>query len=130
MTFDLNEAIPSGSALKFAEVGDTHTLTITSVVKEERDNYDQTGTEEVIVISGTDAGGDDVRLFMPLKGKPGLRMAVREATDTLDVGGVLTIKRVEDGTPKNPRHQPPHMFKAKYEPPAKTTSANLDEDPF
>lgn len=133
----IDSAFAAGDTVKFAEVGDAVTLEVTSV--DEVDGHDFDGNPKIsIVISGRDDTGTDRRLFCDKKQLlHAIGTAVKEAggKGAPEAGGKLHVVRTEDGTPSKVGYQPPHGYRAKYQPPAPgaaTSGVNeaFDEDPF
>lgn len=128
----LDSAFSAGGALKFANVGDAHTFTVSDVTEEERTNL-KGDPETVIVVHGTDDEGESVRLFCQ-KGqlKYAIGQAVAEATGTAGApkpGGKLYVVRGEDGTPSQAGYSAPHSYTAKYKAP-EPGAAPVAADPF
>jgi len=128
MSNALDSAFSSGSVIKFAEVGDAVTFTVTDVAEEERSDFDG-NPENVIVIHGHD-GTDDVRLFCS-KGqlKHAIGVAVKDATGTQGApkpGGQLHVKRGPDGQASKPGYSAPHSYTAKYKAPEPGSTAKND----
>lgn len=76
------------------------------------------------------------RLYVRGRMKTAIRQAVKTSGATgLDVGGTLTITYTGDGTPTNPRFQPPKEYSAVYKPPtgggetAQATAASPTTNP-
>ena len=137
-TWLMGERIP---AARFPTPGTTVTGTICEPprVEQQRDYstgepmYWRDGTPrmQLVVTLQTDERDpeypdDDGRRRLYVRGR--MKTAIRQAVKTsgatgLDVGGTLTITYTGDGTPTNPRFQPPKEYNATYRPPASTTAA-------
>lgn len=117
---DFDAAFSSGNVLKFPDIGDSYTFTVTDLTQEDRINLN--GQEEtVLVIHGLDDTGDAVRLFC---NKNQMKYAIGNAVQTATgkpgapkPGGKLSIKRTEDGPVKKAGYSAPHGYAAKYEAP-------------
>lgn len=124
-----DSAFSSGDAIKFANVGDAATFTITDVTEEERTNLNTGDPENVIVIHGTDDTGEGVRLFCQKKQLLyAIGVAVKEATGESGApkaGGKLHVKRGPDGTPSKPGYSAPHSFECRYQAPTPTATASV-----
>lgn len=117
---NFDAAFSSGNVLKFPDIGDSYTFTVTDLTEEDRINLN--GQEEtVLVIHGLDDTGDAVRLFCNKNQmKYAIGKAVQETTGkpgAPQTGGKLSIKRTEDGPVKKAGYSAPHGYAAKYEAP-------------
>ena len=139
-----------GAALKFGEIGTTHTITITQkpIVEQMRDFDDDEPLtwpngkpkNQLIVFGDVaederedDEDDGDRRLFV----KGGMVKALRDAMrktkgpKKLLMGGRLTMAYVADGAKTKPKHKPPKIYAAVWVPPAGAgASSTKDEEEF
>lgn len=126
----------TAAAVKFPEIGSMVDGTIVSGSERQQTEY---GTGEPItwpngepkmeypIVLDTEDG--EVTLYA----KNQLWVAVRDAIKAgspnglPEVGGRLQVKYIADGEPSKPGFNPPKVYKAKYEPPAKSS---IDIDDF
>lgn len=142
MIQDANDFLNSGGgapAAKFPTIGTVVRGTIVDAEVQDQTDFEtgealvwQDGKPRKQLIITVDTGivdGDDDgnrRLFA----KGNMLTAIREAVKPhgeLAVGGKLAVKYSDDGVASKRGFNPPKLFKATYEPPAKTVAVDSDD---
>lgn len=144
----LDDLLSSGSpVVKFPEIGDKVVGTVTSVERTQQTDFD-TGKpafwddgnprmQYVFTLAtderDADIDGDDGtrRLFARGQMERAIKDAIRSsgAGKAQIVGGKLAVQYAEDGIPKNPRHNPPKVYRAQFVPGQGAASDLLDDTP-
>jgi hypothetical protein len=137
-----------GPALKFADPGDSHTITITQkpIVEQMRDFDDDEPLwwpngkpkNQMIVFGSVDSehledddDDGDRRLFVKAGMVKALRDAMRKAkAKKLLLDGRLTMTYERDGEKTKPKHKPPKVYSAVWVPPAGGGSGSKAEEDF
>lgn len=89
----------------------------------ELDTWDDGEPKRQLQIDLRTAGGD-LRLFCKPACKAAISEAVKASGGSLSQGGTLTVRREPDGKATG-SNNPPHQFKAKFEP--KVAESNVDD---
>lgn len=125
-TFEDSLNTGAGQSFRFDAVGSLIRGTVTG--KSMVDTTDFDGNPETVPVVTIDTGDGEYDVWMSknaLKGAVGKALAAHGAGTTLAVGGKLAIKRIEDGAPRKAGYAAPHLFEAKYQPPAPTDDFDL-----
>lgn len=131
-------------SFKFAPVGATVKGTVKSLdmqqqrdIKDGKPKFWDDGKpmRQLRVVLATDLRDEDDRddtgeraIYVKGNMQQAVRDAIKEAgADTIAVGGTLTVKYVKDGEVSKSGFNPPKEYKAKYVPPAATSSVSTED---
>lgn len=128
-----------GKSAKFTEIGDTVKGAVVSAESRQQTDYtsgepltwdDGNPRMQLVITLATDQRDpddptDDGHRNLYAKGKllDAIRQALKAAGVKLAEGGTLAVQYTGDGTPKNPKHNPPKEYVAEYAPPSKVAGA-------
>ena len=129
-----------GKSAKFAEIGDTVKGSVVSAESRQQTDYtsgdpltwdDGTARMQLVITLATDErdpddATDDGHRNIYCKGKMlnAVKQALKAAGQKLEAGGTLAVQYTGDGTPTNPRHNPPKEYVAAYEAPSRVAGAD------
>ena len=129
-----------GKSAKFETVGDTTKGQVVSAESRQQTDYtsgepltwdDGNPRMQLVITLATDERDpddptDDGHRNIYCKGKMlnAVKQALKAAGQKLEVGGTLAVQYTGDGTPTNPRHNPPKEYVAAYEAPSRVAGAD------